>query len=74
MTAAIAKRLEEVRRRIQRAAEACQRSDFDIRLVASAKTCPAEAIRKRRRRVRPTSARTTSRKRATSTNFCGICR
>jgi hypothetical protein len=45
MTAAIAKRLEEVRRRIQRAAEACQRSDFDIRLVAVSKTCPAEAIR-----------------------------
>ena len=45
MTAAIAKRLEEVRRRIQRAAEACRRSDSDIRLVAVSKTCPAEAIR-----------------------------
>ena len=45
MTAAIAKRLEEVRRRIQRAAEACRRSVADIRTVAVSKTCPAEAIR-----------------------------
>jgi hypothetical protein len=45
VTAAIAQRLEGVRRRIQRAAEACRRSLSDIRLVAVSKTCPAEAIR-----------------------------
>jgi len=45
MTAAIAQRLEEVRRRIQRAALACQRSVSGIRTVAVSKTCPAEAIR-----------------------------
>ncbi|MBI5579394.1 MAG: YggS family pyridoxal phosphate-dependent enzyme [Deltaproteobacteria bacterium] len=45
MTDAIASRLEDVRRRIQRVAEACGRRPSDIRLVAVSKTCPADSIR-----------------------------
>ena len=45
MTAAITKRLEEVKRRIQRAAQAGGRHLSDIRLVAVSKTCSTEAIR-----------------------------
>jgi hypothetical protein len=45
VTAAIARRLEDVHRRIQRAAQACGRRISDMRLVAVSKTCPAEAIR-----------------------------
>lgn len=45
MTAAITKRLEEVKRRIQRAAQASGRNLSDIRLVAVSKTCSTEAIR-----------------------------
>lgn len=45
MTAAITKRLEEVNRRILRAAQASGRHLSDIRLVAVSKTCSTEAIR-----------------------------
>lgn len=45
MTAAITKRLGEVNRRIQRAAQASGRNLSDIRLVAVSKTCSTEAIR-----------------------------
>jgi len=45
VTAAITKRLEEVKRRIQRAAQASGRHLSDIRLVAVSKTCSTEAIR-----------------------------
>jgi len=45
VTAAITKRLEEVKRRIQRAAQASGRNLSDIRLVAVSKTCSTEAIR-----------------------------
>lgn len=45
MTAAITKRLEEVNRRILRAAQASGRLLSDIRLVAVSKTCSTEAIR-----------------------------
>lgn len=45
MTPAIAKRLADVNRRIQRAAQACGRRLSDIRLVAVSKTCPADSVR-----------------------------
>jgi len=45
VTAAITKRLEEVNRRIQRAAQAGGRHLSDIRLVAASKSCSTEAIR-----------------------------
>jgi hypothetical protein len=45
VTAAIPRRLEALRQRIQQAAQACGRHIADIRLVAVSKTCPAEAIR-----------------------------
>jgi PLP dependent protein len=45
VTSAIAKRLEEVRRRIQLAAQDCRRSVSGICTVAVSKTRPAEAIR-----------------------------
>lgn len=43
---AIAGRLAAIRERIRRAAEACGRSADEIRLVAVAKTFPAEAVRR----------------------------
>jgi len=45
VTAAITKRLEEVNRRILRAAQASGRHLSDIRLVAASKSCSTEAIR-----------------------------
>ena len=45
MTAAIARRLEDVDRRIQQAAQASGRCLSDIRLVAVSKTCPADSVR-----------------------------
>ena len=46
MNSAIAARIEHVKARIRRAAEACGRDPASVRLVAVAKTFPAEEVRR----------------------------